>query len=572
MVQRHAGYKEERMRKFLAGCWALARPYWKSSERKIAFILLAVIVGMNLGEVYISVLINQWNNDFYNSLQAVDKDAFVRALIRFSYLATIYIIIAVYKVYLNQMLRIKWRRWLTAHYLSDWLGQQNYYRMQLFGKKTDNPDQRISEDIEQFIALSLGLSLGLLSAVVTLFSFLTILWTLSGALEFDMAGMHFHIPGYMVWVAVVYAFFGTWITMKIGRPLILLNFNQQRFEADFRFSLVRLREACESVAFYKGEAREQENFLTRFSAVVDNFWQIMKRQKMLNWFTSGYQQIAIIFPFVVAAPRFFVKEIQLGGLMQTASAFGQVQGALSYIIDAYTSLATWKAVTDRLSGFNHSLRQAEASMIPSDRFDKHAVDEPVLEARDLTVRLPEGAVLLEHINLALRPGDSLLITGASGSGKSTLLRALAGIWPFVEGTLVLPARAKMLFLPQKPYMPLLSLRQALCYPGMVEAGDEELKHVLYLCQLDHLAARLDTTEQWAHVLSLGEQQRVAFARILITRPEFVFLDEATSALDEPAEAHLYETLKLRLPQTAVVSVAHRSTLKAWHSRELPLTR
>ena len=439
--------------------------------------------------------------------------------------------------------------------------------MQIFGSKTDNPDQRISEDIEQFIQLTLGLSLGLLSAVVTLFSFLMILWGLSGPLDFEMFGTAISIPAYMVWVALVYAVIGTWLTVKIGRPLVRLNFDQQRYEADFRFSLVRLRENSESVAFYKGEAQEQENFLTRFGSVVGNFWQIMRRQKKLNWFTSFYGQIAIIFPFIVAAPRFFAGKIQLGGLMQTASAFGQVQGSLSYIVDSYASIAAWRAVIERLSGFNYSIRHAENSQVAASGFERKIGSTNAIEANDLMISLPDGRALLEHIDLSIKAGDSLLITGPSGVGKSTLLRALAGLWPFVHGRLTMPESAAMLFLPQKPYLPLGTLKVALCYPDAPDADDAALREVLALCQLAHLSDRLDAVEQWSYVLSLGEQQRVAFARVLLKRPDFLFLDEATSALDEDAEAQFYALLKSRLPNMAIVSVGHRSTLRQWHAAE-----
>jgi putative ATP-binding cassette transporter len=553
---------------FIRDVWRLIRPYWKSPERWMARLLLATVVGLSLGEVYLNVLLNQWNNGFYDSLQNLNKPAFIHALIRFSYLATIFIIIVVYKIYLSQLLHLKWRNWLTGHYLNDWLENQNYYRIPAFGGSTDNPDQRISEDIDQFIRLTLDLSLGLLSSVVTLFSFLAILWQLSGALNFTLHGVSIHIPGYMVWVALVYAIGGTWITMKIGNPLIKLNFNQQRYEANFRFSLVRLRENNESVAFYKGEEQEKKYFLSRFSSVVENFWHIIRRQKTLNWFSSGYNQIATVFPFVVVAPRYFSGQIKLGGLMQTASAFGQVQGALSYIIavytnDPYTNVAVWKAVIDRLSGFNESVRKAE-EVKPVESFMLDDASATGIHAKGLTIRLPGGAPLLEHLDLDIAPGDSLLITGRSGSGKSTLLRTLAGLWPFVEGSLAVPARAQMLFLPQKPYLPLGTLREALCYPGAPLADDAALRDVMALCQLEHLGDKLDNSEPWSHILSLGEQQRIAFARTFIAKPPFIFMDEATSALDEALEAHLYEALITHLPASAIISVGHRSTLKAWH--------
>jgi vitamin B12/bleomycin/antimicrobial peptide transport system ATP-binding/permease protein len=556
-----------RSAKFLTNLWQLTQPYWVSEERWRARLLLAVIVGLSLAQVYISVLLNKWNSGFYNALQAVDKAAFLSALVEFSWLAAIAITIGVYKTYLNQMLRIRWRRWMTAQYLGNWLEKQNYWRMQLAGSTTDNPDQRIAEDIEQFIALTLGLSLGLLSAVVTLFSFLGILWGLSGTLEFALMGRDFAIPGYMVWVAVIYAALGTWVTVKIGAPLVMLNFNQQRFEADFRFSLIRLRENSESIAFYRGEPREQEQFLSRMGAVVDNFWAIMKRQKLLNWFTSGYNQIAIIFPILVASPRFFSGQIQLGGLTQTASAFGQVQEALSFIIDAYGSIASWKAVIDRLNGFHTGLAQAEALAAPVTVHESNA-----LTLEGVTLALPDGKPLLGPLSLKVQSGDSLLITGRSGAGKSTLLRALAGLWPYVEGKIQLPPRERMLFLPQKPYLPLGSLRETLCYPlSVAEVSNEALHEALVLCRLEHLALRLEETANWSQTLSPGEQQRLAFARALLLKPEFVFLDEATSALDEATEAHLYHCLREQLPEVAIVSVGHRSALKAWHRAELALS-
>jgi len=555
------------MKQFIRDVWQLTKPYWRSPEKAAAFVLLAVIIGLNLGEVYLSVQFNKWNNGFYDALQNLNKQAYLAALVKFSWLALFYIIVAVYKNYINQMLRIRWRRWLTGSFLDRWLNKQNHYRMQLIGTPSDNPDQRISEDVGQFIDLTLGLCLGVLSSVVTLFSFLFILWNLSGAVTIPLGKLgHVDIQGYMVWVAMLYAVAGTWITSKLGRPLIRLNFDQQKFEADFRFSLVRFRENSEKIALYKGEEQEKENFVTRFTSVFDNYWAIMKRQKTLTWFTSGYYQIATIFPFLVAAPRFFAKQIQLGGLMQTASAFGHVQGSFSYIIEAYNSIATWKAVVDRLNGFTTNMDETTARSEHPEAFKPFPANDATLRVENLSVRLPDGKALLDNISLAVNKGDTLLISGPSGSGKSTFLRILAGIWPFAKGTLAIPPNATTLFLPQNPYLPLGTLHHVLCYPFPSSESDETLCDILKLCRLEHLTGRLYDVDNWAHILSPGEQQRIAFARAILIKPDFVFLDEATSALDEATEAYLYETLRKRLPNATLVSVGHRQTLKGWHDK------
>lgn len=555
------------MGQFLRDVWILTRPYWRSAEKWVALLTLAIIIGLNLGEVYLNVQFNKWNNDFYDALQNYNKSAYLAALFKFSWLAVTYIVVVVYKVYINQMLNIRWRRWLTSSFLNRWLDKQNHYRMQLAGNPSDNPDQRISQDIGQFIDLTLGLCLGLLSSIVTLFSFLFILWKLSGTLTVPLGKFgHVDIPGYMVWFAMFYALAGTWITSKLGRPLIHLNFDQQKFEANFRFALVRFRENSEKIALYKGEEREKENFLSRFTNVFDNYWAIMKRQKTLTWFTSGYSQIATIFPFLVAAPRFFAKQIELGGLMQTASAFGRVQDSFSFIINAYTDIATWKAVVDRLNGFTTTMDETTARSEDPASFRPVPVNDGSLNIKGMTVQLPDGQPLLENVNLAIHKGDALLVTGPSGSGKSTLLRILAGIWPFAKGTLEIPKNATTLFLPQNPYLPLGTLRHALCYPFPAAESDETLRDLLTLCHLEHLTGRLNDTENWSHTLSPGEQQRIAFARALLIKPDYIFLDESTSALDEATESYLYRTLKERLPNATFISVGHRATLKAWHDK------
>ncbi len=458
-------------RRVFRDAWRLSVPYWRSDEKGWAWGLLVAVTALNLGTVYISVRFNYWRNDFYNAIQQLDEHAFFYQLMIFSILATVFIAVAVYQTYLQQMLQIRWRRWLTRRYLEAWLDERSYYRMQLSGPGTDNPDQRIQDDLDRFTGQTLGLAQGVLNAIVTLLSFLVILWTLSGSLTIPLGSAgSVVIPGYMFWVALVYAIAGTWLTYKIGRPLIGLNFQQQRFEADFRFSLVRLRENTESIALYGGEAREYGNFIDRFGRLYGNFWAIMSRIKMLNWFTNGYGQIAIIFPFVVASPRLFSKQIQLGGLMQTAEAFGQVQNALSFIVNSYTDIAQWQSVIERLGTFEERIREVtDAARAPQQIAIERAGTGVAVDALDLD--LPDGSPLLRGASLAAASGEALLIEGPTGSGKSTLLRALAGIWPYGKGRIRIGEGA-MLFLPQRPYLPLGPLREALLYPKPAEGIDD----------------------------------------------------------------------------------------------------
>ncbi len=561
------------LRKFFGDLWMLTRPYWVSEDRVRALALLAAIVGINLGLVYITVLINEWNNAFYNSLQDKDYEAFQSQIVRFSWLAALYIVGAVYQLYLNQMLQIRWRRWLTANYLDSWLDERAYYRMQLMDRGTDNPDQRIQEDLKLFVAQTLSLTLGLMTSVVTLGSFVTILWGLSGDLEIPFGDSTIVLPGYMLWAAVVYAIVGSWLTHRIGRPLVKLNFEQQRYEADFRFSLVRLRENAEGVALYRGEADERRSLMDRFGWVVNNWRAIMDRQKKLTWLTTGYGQIAVIFPFVVAAPRFFAGAIELGGLMQTASAFGQVQSALSWFVDAYPTLADWKATVDRLTGFQaatmnaRNLPQTERGPVLTPG------PAPALSVEGAALDLPDGRALLADVNLRIENGESVLIDGPSGSGKSTLFRAFAGIWPFGHGRIAMPKDARVLFLPQRPYLPLGTLRAVVSYPASPGAfSDDEVIAALKDSMLAPLVDRLDDNQHWALQLSPGEQQRLAIARALLHKPNWLFLDEATSSVDEPTETRLYQLVRERLPATTLVSIGHRPSLAAFHNRRLAIRR
>ena len=567
---------------FLKDAWRLAKPYFNSEEKWTARGLLAVIVILNLSMVGMSVVLNFWNRMIYNSLQQKDWEGFIALLFwfrktadglimpGFCEIAVVYILVAVYRTYLNQWLQIRWRRWMTTRLLDEWLANRAYYRVSLAaasdGSGPDNPDQRIAEDVRDFVSDSLVLSLDLLSNVVTLFSFLTILWELSGSLPI----LGLNIPGYMVWVALIYSVVGSGLAHYIGRPLAMLNFVQQKVEANFRFSLVRLRENVEGVALYGGEAEERRGLLERFGALIANYWAIMQRTKRLNAFVAGFGQVANVFPLVVASPRFFAGVMDLGTLFQTVDAFGQVQGAMSWFVTSYRSLANWRATVERLAGFHRAI--IAAHLHAGDGVASEESSGPDYGLEQVTLRLPDGQTLLEHVDLPLVPGNSVVIQGRSGTGKSTLFRALAGIWPFGSGKVRRPA-GSTLFLPQRPYIPLGTLRHAVTYPSGAQAFDDAtVREALADAGLDHLASRLDEEDNWAQRLSGGEQQRLALARALLAKPDWLFLDEATASLDPQSEAELYATLKRRLPKTTMVSIAHRPAVAGLHDRRLVFER
>lgn len=557
-------------RQFFKDVWLLTKSYWQSEEKKEACFLLACILALTLGIVYMLVLLNQWNNSFYSALQNYETEKIFDELIHFSWLAAIYIVLAVYSYYLQQMLILNWRRWLTVRFLDIWLKNKTYYNLQMFGKDTDNPDQRISEDVRLFVEMTLSFTIGIIKSLCTFASFVFILYKMSGPLSFTVFGTTLTIQGYLFWAALIYSIIGTYITHLVGRKLVQLNFVQQRYEADFRFSMIRLRESAESVAFYRGEQQEAGVFKNRFKLLLDNFWRLVNKQKQLVWLNSGYSQIAIIFPFVAAMNRYLNREFTLGGLMQVSNAFGYVQSSLSYFIDMYTAIAQWQAVVMRLTYFGNHMQEVAQD---ADRFhlERFATSKKV-SADAMQVNLPDGTPLLEKITFSLNQGENVLIKGISGSGKSTLLRAIAGIWPFVEGKINLPERDQLMFIPQKPYIPLGTLREALLYPGSKPVSDDELRLLLVRCQIGYLQDKLDLTADWSHVLSVGEQQRLAFVRAHIQQPIWLFLDEATSALDEETEAKMYSLLAEFLPMTTVVSVGHRSTLNKYHQKVLRLDK
>jgi len=565
----------------LRDAWRLATPFFRSEEKGAAWALLITVLAMNLALVGMSVVLSYWNREFFNTLQAKDAQAFMDLLLTyrrtdsglmpgFVYVAALYIVVAVTARYMEDWLSMRWRRWLTGTYLSAWLADRAYYRLSLntdhHAYGTDNPDQRIADDLREFATRTLRLTIGFMRELLTLFSFITILWGLSGALT--VFGIS--VPGYMVWVAVAYAAVGTWLTHLIGRPLIGLRFRQERVEADFRYSLVRLRENVEGVALYGGEREERGHLDTRFRNIVENWWEIIRRNRMLNMMIFGYDTAVSVFPYIVASPRYFGGEIPLGALSQTAGAFARVHGALSWFVDGYAQLALWRAEVARLATFSDAVAAARAAA--NKAVVREETDGTALELRGLHLDLPDGTKLLEGTAVSLPAGRSVLVTGRSGTGKSTLFRALAGIWPFGAGQVRLPA-GRLLFLPQRTYIPLGSLKYVVCYPDTPDQHDKaDVAAALESSGLGHLVPRLDEDENWALRLSGGEQQRIALARALLAKPDWLFLDEATASLDTEAEENFYRTLQAQLPGCTIVSIAHRPTVAAYHQDRIRLVR
>ena len=553
---------------YLGDWWRLVVPYFRSEERWIAIVLLAGAIGLTLASVTVNVAFSEWNRRFYDSLQNKDEAAFWTEMGNFGWIAALAIAFGVARGLVSPYLRLRWRRWLTGHYLDHWLDGRGYYRIEL-ERKVDNADQRISEDLRLLGFYTMTLLLGLISAVATLISFLFILWQLSGPMSLAFIGLDVVIPGYMVWAALIYAFLGTWLANLVGRRLIPLNFLQQRYEANFRFGLMRVRENAEGIALYRGEPRENAVLEERFTDVFNNAWRVLVTEMQLVFYQIGYGQLAIIFPYLVTAPRFFAGAITLGVVMQTAQAFGQVQSALSFFIDNYTNVAELRAVMDRLKGLQTAIDEKP----PENITVTPEAGRADVGTRGLDLALPTGQTLLKDLDLTLPKGAWTLISGSSGSGKSTLFRALAGIWPFGRGRVLIPAGARVLFLPQKPYIPIATLRDAVKYPDENStANDAEVVQALEAARLGHLAGRLDEEAHWSNILSGGEQQRLAIARALVFKPDWLFLDEATASLDETNEAAVYGVLKERLPQATVVSIGHRPSLREWHATRLDLKR
>ncbi|MBN9094110.1 ABC transporter ATP-binding protein/permease [Pandoraea pnomenusa] len=547
--------------------WQLIRPYWVSEKRWEGRRLLALVVVLNLAVVFINVRLNAWNASFYDALDKRNWPVFKSSLVEFAILAFSFIIIATFRTYFRQMLEIRWRQWVTDATLTKWFAHQAYYRIER-DHLTDNPDQRVSEDIRTLVSSSLALSLDLLTTLVSLFSFVTILWTISGAVSFALAGMNVTIPGYMVWVAALYALVGSFFIFKVGRPLVGLSYRQQQVEADFRFLLVRLRESAEQVALYRGEGAELSRLKAAFGAVRDNWWQIMVVTKRLIFANSIYAQIAIVFPIMAAAPRYFAGAFTLGVLMRIIDAFGQVSDGFSWFVNSFSTLADWKATINRLREFTRVIDAAPRAGGIAVRTADQAL---AFAATDLTLTLPNGAPLVDAGSFIFAPGSRWLVRGRSGCGKSTMLRALAGLWPFGSGRIEVPASARVLFHSQQSYLPIDTLKAALAFPSAPDAfTDAECRAALDAVKLGQYGDELLSVAHWARRLSGGEQQRLAAARALLQKPDYLFLDEATSALDVQTEEAVYEALHASLPATTLVSVAHRDTLGRFHQHTLTL--
>ena len=562
------------IRSTLATVWRIAAPYFRSEDKWAGRGLLVAVIAIELALVADDVLVNQWRNRFYNALQEKNWDGFVREIIIFTVLASASVVLSVYQLYLNQWLQIRWRNWMTTKYLGEWLQGPNHYRMQLQGDAADNPDQRVSDDVKLFVDRTLNIGVTLLSSIVTLFSFVIILWGLSAAAPLHAFGIDFAIPGYLVWGALIYAIFGTALAQWIGSPLVNLDFQQQRLEADFRFSLVRVRENSEQIALLRGEPAERQRLSERFGRVVGNWYAIMSRTKRLTAFTSSYAQAAVVFPLILVAPAYFAGKIQFGAVFQTTEAFGSVQSALSFFVSTYRSLAEWRAVVARLDGFETAVSSAATLASSADSIKMASSTEgDEIDLQQLLVRLPNGTPLVSADRLSLRTSERTLVTGPSGAGKSTLFRAIAGIWPFGNGSIAIPANATLMMLPQRPYFPIGALQAAIVYPAEADAfSSAQVRDALIAVGLPQLATRLEEEAHWNRMLSLGEQQRLGLARALLHRPQYLFLDEATASLDEPSEAALYGLLEEKLPATTIVSIGHRSTLMAFHQRNVVLVR
>ncbi len=545
--------------------WHLVKLYWQSEQKKTAYFYLVTLLILTLFLVAMNVAVTYWYKYFWNAIQEYNKERVFQLVFVFIALAAVFVVTAVYKFYVQARFSIRWRAWLTEHVIDTWLNNKAYYYIENFDAYTDNPDQRIQEDVNLFVSLTTSLFLGVVDAVVTLCSFMTLLWILSGPLAIPLGSLGtLHISGYLVWIALIYSVVGTYITHKMGKKLIPLNFEQQKREADFRFNAVRIRANAENIALYQSQDKEKRGIVSVFHQVIDVTLRVINREKMLLYFTAGFNQISIIIPLLAALPMYFSKAIEIGGIQQISNAFAQVQSSLSFFVNAYTDLAQWRSVVMRLTTFMNKVREVENTYANSTEFKRKIHTNTSLVAKNLTLQTQTGHTLFSGLNMTFDANKKYVIKGPSGVGKSTFIKALAGIWPFATGTVSLPKNKTVMYLPQRSYFPQGTLREVLMYPDEKAVSDAHLCALLDDVGLPRLKRELNIMKNWSEILSLGEQQKVAFIRVILSQPDWVFLDESTSSLDKDNERRLYQLLQMRLPNCAIVSVAHRESVADYH--------
>jgi vitamin B12/bleomycin/antimicrobial peptide transport system ATP-binding/permease protein len=553
--------------RFARNLWRLTRIYWASPAARQGALLLALAVAFEFGTVYANVLLAAAQKQVGDAIQDRQLSEFFAAMARFFGIVVAFVLVSTYRIYVRAWIEMRWRQSVTAHYLERWIGPQAYCQQERHPEEADNPDQRIAEDIRTYVASTLGLSLSLLAAVTTLCSFAGLLWNLSADWPLQVRGEPVHIPGLMLWIAVIYSLVAMGLTHLIGRPLVSINFNRLRVEADFRYRLVRFRDNAEAVALARGATFEQAGALTRFRAVVDNWWQLIAAQRNLNLFTTAIGQVNGVIPLLIAAPAYFAGWITLGSVLETRVAYGQVSGALAWFVYAYQEIAQWRASVERLSTLADVVDLAEADLSRPDGIQHERVTENVVRLVNLRLQLPDGRVLLEPTNAAVSAGERVAVLGGVGVGKTTLFRALAGIWPFGTGRIEMPAEARAMFLTQRAYLPIGTLREVVSYPATADAFPEQkVCEVLRLLELAKFESHLRDTDPWDQQLTDDEQQRLTIARVLLHEPDWIFMDDATAALDEAMENRVYEMLAARLPAATVVSMTHRAALTKFHTR------
>jgi vitamin B12/bleomycin/antimicrobial peptide transport system ATP-binding/permease protein len=566
---------------FLRRFMRLAGPFFSSDEKWMARGLAVGVIGLSLLQIAVQIRLNLWNKSFFDALEQKDWPAFIATMWLFAALAGASMGIAVYQVYLKQLLQLRWRRWLTSRLVDGWLANGHHYQVNFIGAGVENPDQRIAENAHFATDMAVEFTLGILNAVLTLVSFLGILWTLSGIIHVSLGGAVLEVPGFMVGAALLYASIGTTITYYVGRPMIMANILQNKAEADYRFALMRLRENSEGIALIRGEADERKGLTGFFGQVYAATKHLMQTQRRLMWLTSAYGMVGMVYPTLVASPLYFAGTMTLGGLMQTGAAFGQVQTGLNWFVDNFPRLAEWRSHITRVLEFEQALHttgeaaleSGETANITVTEAQPGSEDAEFLTFDDLQIAHADGSIVIGETTTLIRKGDKVLITGESGSGKSTLFRAIAGLWPWGTGTVQVPPRNDMMFMPQRPYLPLGTLRAGLAYPAAARHfPKKDLKIVLKRCGLEHLVERLDEAERWDRVLSGGELQRVAFARLLLHKPGWVFMDEATAALDDASQTSMMNLFGNELAGSTLISIAHRAGLDVFHDRTLDLVK